>query len=148
MPCRWSLMHSMQPHTSSSRMVKPHWRVSTKITSNPKHGHHFGCPAYTLSQELQTDTSIYHKWKARSRVGVYLGISPQHARDVSLVLNLETGLLSPQFHVKLDSTFQTLSEEGVKMPPSLWQQKCSFVAHAPAAKSSPRDSVTRTDKTT
>jgi len=79
---------------------------------------------------------------------VYLGRSPQHARDVSLVLNLETGLVSPQFHVKLDSTYQTLREEGAKMPPSLWQQKCSFVAHAPVAKSSPRDSVTSTDKTT
>jgi len=53
----------------------------------------FGCPAYTLSQELQTDTSIYHKRKARSRVGVYLGRPPQYASDVSLVL--ETGLVSP-----------------------------------------------------
>jgi len=120
---------------------------NTKIASNPKHWHHFGCPAYTLSQELQTDTSIYHKWKARSRVGVYLGRSPQHARDVSLVLNLETGLVSPQFHVKLDSTFQTLREEGAKMPPLLWQQKCGFIAHTPVVKSSHRDSVTSTDKT-
>jgi len=95
----------------------------TKIASNPKHWHHFGCPAYTLAQELQMDTSIYHKWKGRSRVGVYLGQSPQHARDVSLVLNLETGLVSPQFHVKLDSTFQTLREEGIQVPPSQWQHK-------------------------
>jgi len=40
-------------------------------------------------------------------------------RDVSMVLNLQTGLVSPQFHVKLDSIFQTLSEEGEMMPPSL-----------------------------
>jgi len=44
--------------------------ASTNIARNPKHWHHFGCPAYTLSQEIQTDTSIHHKWKARSRVGV------------------------------------------------------------------------------
>jgi len=69
--------------------------ASTKIASNPKDWHHFGCPAYTLFKELQTDTSIHHKWKARSRVGVCLGRSPHHASDVSLVLNLETGQMPP-----------------------------------------------------
>jgi len=80
------------------------------------------------------DTSIYHKWKGRSRVGVYLGQSPQHARDISLVLSLETGLVSPQFHVKLDSTFQTLREEGIQVLPSQWQHKCNFATKGPQAK--------------
>jgi len=78
---------------------------------------------------------------------VYLGRSPQHARDVSFVLNLETGLagISP---VSCQAGFYIDTEGGVKMPLSLWLQKYSFVAHAPSAKSSPKDSVTRTDKTT
>ncbi len=101
--------------------------TGTKVASNPKHWHSFGCPAYVLVQDLQSDTAIHHKWKSHSRVGVYLGRSPQHARDVSLVLNLETGLISPQFHVRLDSNFQTLREKGACIPASTWQVKCRFV---------------------
>jgi len=58
---------------------------------------------------------------------VYLGRSPQHTQDVSLVLNLKMGLVSPQFHVKLDSNFQTLREKGARIPASTWQVKCGFV---------------------
>jgi len=98
----------------------------TKVASNPKHWHLFRCPAYMLIQDLQSDTAIHHKWKSHLRVGVYLGRSPQHARDVSLMLNLETGLVSPQFHVKLDSNFQTMREKGARIPTSTWQVKCGF----------------------
>jgi len=58
---------------------------------------------------------------------MYLGCLPQHARDISLVLNLDTGLVSPQFHVKLDSNFQTPRKKGAQMPTSSWQIKCGFV---------------------
>ncbi len=36
----------------------------TKVASNPKHWHLFGCQAYVLVQDLQTDTAIHHKWKS------------------------------------------------------------------------------------
>jgi hypothetical protein len=73
----------------------------SRIVGNPKHWHHFGCPIYVLARPLQTSASIYHKWKERSTLGIYLGRSPQHAKEVSLVLSLETGLVSPQYHVKI-----------------------------------------------
>jgi Reverse transcriptase (RNA-dependent DNA polymerase) len=104
--------------------------AKTSVVSNPKHWHHFGCPVYVLAEPLQGSTGIYHKWKERSKVGLYLGRSPQHSREVALVLNLETGLVSPQFHVKIDTTFQTLREPGTEAPQSLWQAKCGFIAHA------------------
>jgi hypothetical protein len=100
------------------------------VVSNPKHWHHFGSPAYVLAKPLQTDVNIYHKWKQRSRLGIYLGRSPQHAREVALVLNLETGLVSPQFHVKIDSTFKTLQDIGDLHPQILWKTK-SGLFHAP-----------------
>jgi len=96
------------------------------ITSNPKHWHHFGCPAYVLAQPLQASQNIYHKWRERAVLGIYLGKSPQHSKEVALVLNLTTGLVSPQFHVKLDSTFKSLEEQGLEVPTSLWQTKCGF----------------------
>ncbi len=46
-------------------------------------------------------------WKPRSRVGVYLGLSPEHASSVPLVLSTSTALVSPQFHIVFDDYFTT-----------------------------------------
>jgi transposase InsO family protein len=56
--------------------------------------HHFGCPVYVLKKELQ-DGKIAQNWTDRTRIGINLGYSPRHAHNVSLILNLETGLVSP-----------------------------------------------------
>ena len=37
------------------------------------------------------------------------------------------GLVSPQFHITLDSNFQTVREKGAHLPTSTWQVKCGFV---------------------
>jgi hypothetical protein len=66
----------------------------------------------------------YHKWQQQSRVGIDLGKSPQHVRLVALVLCLETGLVSPQFHVVFDPSFCTVKELSAK---SQWQIKAGFV---------------------
>jgi hypothetical protein len=96
----------------------------TRITTNPKHFCPFGCPVYVLNNALQAGKKI-NKWKERARVGIYLGPSPQHARTVALVLSLKTGLASPQFHVRIDPTFQTMRHSFADgMPISRWQDKC------------------------
>ena len=44
-----------------------------------------------------------------------------------MVLNLTTGHVSPQFHVKFDPKFQTVRESlGNSAPPSEWQVECGF----------------------
>ena len=40
-------------------------------------------------------------------MGVNLGPSPSHTRNVALVLNLSTGLVSPQYHCRFDDFFET-----------------------------------------
>jgi len=59
-------------------------------------------------------------------------MSPNHARNVALVLSLKTGLASPQFHVVFDSKFETMrrrfGEE--ETPRSYWQSKCHFIGQA------------------
>jgi hypothetical protein len=67
------------------------------------------------------------KWDIRARMGIYLGMSMQHARSVALVLNMGTGHVSPQFHVKLDPKFETVrcSLENIS-PESKWQIECGF----------------------
>ena len=73
----------------------------TNTLINAKHFKPFGCPVYVLDSKLQNNNP-HHKCKERANVGIYLGKSPIHNRNVSLVLNLSTGLVSPQFHVKHD----------------------------------------------
>ena len=84
---------------------------NSAVDINQKHWKPFGCPAYILKSELQGTTGIHPKWDARSRAGIYLGKSPIHNRNVSLVLNIHTGYVSPQFHVKFDETFRTVHQE-------------------------------------
>ena len=98
----------------------------TKVTMNPNHWSHFGCPVYVLDSDLQERKKI-NKWQYRARVGCYLGQSPQHARTVALVLSLTTGLVSPQFHVQMDTNFQTMKQSFGAIPPkSEWMAKCHF----------------------
>jgi hypothetical protein len=44
----------------------------TRVEVNLKHFHPFGCPVYVLASALQT-SAPYHKWKERSKIGIYLG---------------------------------------------------------------------------
>ena len=98
------------------------------VSLNPRFYQPFGCPVYVLAKELQNAGGIYNKWKDRSRIGVYLGSSPMHAQSVALVLNLKTGRVSPQFHVKFDPSFQTVKKSyGEDVDESLWQKEAGFV---------------------
>jgi len=97
----------------------------TNVQPNLKHFHPFGCPVYVLEGPLQTNAP-FPKWNERSRVGIFLCHSPHHASSVPLVLNIKTGLVSPQFHVVFDDNFETITHN--KYYPSLWQYKAQFSA--------------------
>jgi hypothetical protein len=98
--------------------------VSPLLKSN----HTFGCPVYALQNCLQAGGHL-PKWNSRARLGIYLGPSPRHASSVSLVLNLTTGLVSPQFHVKHDDFFETVRPfSGNPTTPSTWQILAGFKA--------------------
>ena len=103
--------------------------TKSNISCNMRHWHTFGCPVYILDNDLQSGKKI-DKWSDRSKMGIYLGRSPQHAKSVHLVLSLTTGLVSPQFHVKTDDKFETLrSVYGGNPPISQWQEKCHFITN-------------------
>ena len=83
------------------------------VNDNPRHPQPFGCPTYVLEQSLQSKLT-FSKWKQRSKLGFYLGPTPQYARNVSLVLNLQTGLRSPQHHVAHYTFFITVRNDTTK----------------------------------
>ena len=93
------------------QMEKRKGGSGSTVNVNPKHWAPFGCPAYVLTDAMQDNKQIQNKWKPRSRVGIYLGRSPIHGRNVALVLNNATGLVSAQFHVDFDESFQTLDNK-------------------------------------
>lgn len=83
---------------------------ASTVRPNLKNLHPFGAPTYVLQESLQSGNS-QPKWNERSRVGVYLGHSRQHASNVSLILNPKTGYVSPQFHCIFDDAFETPNQD-------------------------------------
>ena len=74
----------------------------------------WGSPCYVLDPRLQDGKRI-PKFTKRSRLGMYMGLSNQHSSSVGRILNLQTGNVSPQYHVIHDEQFTsvhgTLSDE-------------------------------------
>ena len=77
--------------------------------------HVWGCPVYALEKRLHDGGKI-PKWTPRSKRCVYLGGAPSYATSVPLVLNPDTGHISPQFHVVFDDWFHTVSADMSKFP--------------------------------
>ena len=82
------------------------------VTQNKTDHHHlmwthvWGCPIYVLKALLH-DGKKLPKWNKRARMGQFLGFSCEHSSTVALVCNLNTGHVSPQYHVVFDDNFET-----------------------------------------
>ena len=120
-------VRNINPTTSQSESPLEKF-TGVKIATQLKHQHTFGCPVYALNSKLQSGTSI-PKWDSRARLGIYLGPSPNHARSVSLVMDPNSGLVSPQFHVYHDDFFETVGGNNPKTV-SLWQKLSGFKKNA------------------
>jgi len=83
--------------------------------------HTFGCPIFVLEAALQQGNKI-PKWQPRSRLALYLGHSPNHAQTIPLVLNICTGLVSPQYHVVYDDHFTTTQCLQTNVLPPHWNE--------------------------
>jgi hypothetical protein len=78
---------------------------SIHVGCNMKHVHTFGCPVFTLQNALASSNQL-PQWLPRACLGLNLGPSPMHARNVYLVLNLITGCVSLQYHCCFDNFFE------------------------------------------
>ena len=99
--------------------------TSTTLTPHAlKNLHPWGCPVYVLEPKLKDGKKV-PKWEPRSRRGQYMGVSPMHASTVGLVRNLQTGSITPQFHVVYDDFFETVhSDEALE--PKEWGELLEF----------------------
>ena len=98
-----------------------------KVAPKLRHFHAFRCPTYVLDIPLQSGQGA-PEWRQRSRLGVYLGPSPNHARSVALALNPRTGHVSPQFHVKFHDFFETVQMKSTDLdaPDPEWKYLSGF----------------------
>jgi hypothetical protein len=95
----------------------------TAVRPTTRFLHVFRAPVYVLHSDLQGGKSI-PKWNERSRVGVHLGNSRMHASSVSLILNPNTGYVSPQFHCIYDDQFNLATTN--KSFYSVWAEKAGL----------------------
>lgn len=66
--------------------------------------HVWGCPVYILDSTL-ADGHKLPRWKPRSSRTIYVGNSVKHGHAVPLVLSLDTGKITAQYHVIFDDWF-------------------------------------------
>ena len=77
---------------------------------------------YTLDPKLQEGKKS-PRWQPRSITEVFGGLSNQHFSDIPFMLNLQTGSISPQFHVVFDDNFSRVkSIADNEDPPSFWNE--------------------------
>ena len=70
--------------------------------------HVWGCPLYILGKAF-SDGKKLPCWKHGASQEIFMGLSPDHASTVPLVLNLDTRAITPQFHVVFDDWFTTVT---------------------------------------
>ena len=68
--------------------------------------------------------TTFQRWKPHSCQGKFVSFSPCHSLLVPLILNPQTGKISPQFHVMFDNWFTSVASIGGEdvFDPSQWQQ--------------------------
>ena len=99
--------------------------TGSDVLPNLKDLHLFGSPVMVLKKELQAGKKI-GKWDAKVVIGINLGPSPTHARSVSLVQSITTGLVSPQFHTKHDDQWELWNRKQLPKVQVEWMKKCHF----------------------
>jgi hypothetical protein len=123
---------------------------NSKVRPKLKHFHPFGCPAYRVDNAIQGSKN-HPKWLERAKPVVYLGSSPRHARSVSLVFDLQTAHVSPQFHLWYDNLFETVSTGRInpQAKQTNWQRLCGFLGNdkRDAIAAAPPMSTERRDET-
>ena len=96
------------PSFQYPQRLTPHQLFTiTEVNINPKHWIPFVCPVFAMETGYTT-SPIWHKGKQLSMVGICLGESPHHSRNVALVLIPIKVLVSSKSNVSYDPYFHTV----------------------------------------
>jgi hypothetical protein len=101
-----ALLHNSLPAVLEDGTSRLELFSSICVGCSMKHVHTYGCPVFALQNALASGNQL-PRWSPCARLGLNLGPSPMHARNVYLVLNLITECVSPQYHCCFDNFFET-----------------------------------------
>ena len=109
-------LYNHMPNLSTG--LSPHdLFTKTRFPQSKFHDLHvFGCPVYVLKKQLQDGKKI-PRWEHRSNRCQLMGFSPSHSSTSPLVLNLDTGAITAQYHVVFDDWFATVASTVEELPP-------------------------------
>ena len=71
-----------------------------------RHSHVWGCPMYVQEAKFQNKQNL-PKWNRQLRLGQFLGFSEEYSTLVANVCHLQTGYISPRYHLVFDDFFET-----------------------------------------
>ena len=114
----------MLPISTTRFLIHP--QASAQMISSPRQDgskrklhdlHVWGCLLYVLDKTISDGKKLPH-WKPKDSQGIFMGLSPDHASTVPLVLNLDTGAI-------------TLMIGSLQLPPVLMTSQTSIPLHGP-----------------
>ena len=76
------------------------------VEPNINNNHTFGCTYYPLTNSLQSG-GWKPKWKARDTISIKLVPSPRHNVSIVIVLDTQTRIVSPKYHIQFEEFFKT-----------------------------------------
>jgi hypothetical protein len=83
---------------------------------------HFGCPVFALQNVLASGSQL-PRWSPCTHLGLNLGPSPMHTRNIYLILNLVKGCVSPQYHCHFNYFFEKTRHGAPDVSGTIcWQQ--------------------------
>jgi hypothetical protein len=126
MHCKVQTWLNAAPSMSDSKRCSSDQIFSaTHVHTSHKHWKPFRCPIYVLSSNVQHGKP-HGKWDESidGGPGIYLRQLLIHNWSVALILNTQTGRVSPQFHVKFNPSFQMIAQHSIH--PSTWQDVAGF----------------------
>ena len=118
-------LYNHTPNSSSGIALIEVFTSTTSDCQFPRNCHPWGCPACVLQPRLTSEGGKLPRWQPDSRRGQFVGYSPVHAESGSLIRNLTTGYISPQYHIIFDDWCKTVYSTH-ESPPSQWHDMCIF----------------------
>jgi hypothetical protein len=119
-----AFLHNHTPNSSSGFSPIELFTSTPDDHSALLNSHPWGCPLFVLDPKLRDGGKI-PKWNPRSKRGQYMGASPLHSTTVGLVRNLQTGTITPQYHLVYDDFFETVFADDDEAPEE-WDQLLVF----------------------
>jgi hypothetical protein len=115
-------MHNCCDHPTYSRIVQSQDIVFCLLM--------FGA---VLSKFWITSCRLGRRWQPRSWKSIFMGFNNLHSSKVPLILNLQTEIITPHYHVVFDDFFSKVlsSEIDIELPAHLLELSLYYSIHIP-----------------